>query len=112
MKNFSYKLFFHALNNEGRLSIIELLKKAPKNVQELSTEIGMEQSLLSHNLKCLSDCGFVNILKDGNFRVYSINKKTVLPILNSIDEHIKKYERHLKTCGIINPKKRLEYAKV
>lgn len=112
MKNFSYRLFFHALNNEGRLSIVQLLKKDSKTVQEISEELGMEQSLVSHNLRCLTDCGFVNIEKEGNFRIYSIDKETVVPILNSIDKHIEKFEKHLKICGIVNLKKEVSYAKI
>ena len=104
MKIFSYRLFFHALNNEGRLSIVELLKDDPRTVQDISKKLEMEQSLVSHNLKCLVNCGFVNVQKQGNFRVYSLDNQSVAPILNSIDEHIEKFERRLKSCGIINPK--------
>jgi len=111
MKNISYRLFFHAVNNEGRLSIIELLRKSPKTVLEISKEIEMEQSLVSKNLKCLTDCGFVDVKKEGNFRLYSLDKETIVPILKSIDKHIEKFEGRLKTCGIVNPKKELAYSK-
>lgn len=112
MKNFSYKLFFHALNNEGRLAIVQLLKNGSKSVKEISKELGIEQSLVSHNLRCLTDCGFVNTKKEGNFRIYSIENETVIPILNSIDKHIEKFEEHLKTCGIINTKEVLVRGKI
>lgn len=112
MKNFSYSLFFQALNNGGRLLIVELLKQGPKTVQEISSKLGMEQSLVSHNLKCLTNCGFVNVERKGNYRVYSLDKKIVLPMLNLIDRHIEKFEERLKACGIINPKKEVAYAKV
>ncbi len=98
----SYKLFVKAFSNRTRFEIIELLKNGnPKNVTEICKELGFEQSRVSHNLKCLIDCGFVEVKQDGKNRVYSLNKDTVYPMLELIDRHIKKYHKHLVKCGVL-----------
>ena len=102
MKNLSYEMFFKAFSNKTRFEIIKLLRKGSKNVTEICNELGFEQSRVSHNLKCLIECGFVTNNKNGKERIYSLEKNTVMPMLNLIDKHIKKYSSHLKKCGIIS----------
>lgn len=104
MKDFSYKLFFKAFANKTRFEIIELLKKGPKNVNDICKKLGYEQSRVSHNLKCLIDCGFVENNRNGKQVIYSLNKATIKPLLELIDKHIGRYSIHLKRCGIVKGK--------
>ena len=101
MMKFSYKLFFKAFSNNTRFEIIKLLKKGPKSVKEICKKLGFEQSRVSHNLKCLEDCGFVIVKRDGKQRIYELDKKHIIPILKNMEEHIKGYNKRLKSCGII-----------
>lgn len=101
MIELSYKLFFKAFSNETRFEIIKLLRKGPKYVSDICKELGFEQSRVSHNLKCLVDCGFVNAQRNGKNIVYSLDKKHIKPLLKNIDNHIKHYNKRLETCGII-----------
>ncbi len=107
MKVSSYKLFFRALSNETRIKIVELLKEEPMTVTKICKEANYEQSRVSHNLKCLKACGFVNSERDGRRKIYSLEKE-ITPILKRIDQHIEKYEERLKKCGIIEGKNRCE----
>ncbi|MBI2076352.1 MAG: winged helix-turn-helix transcriptional regulator [Candidatus Aenigmarchaeota archaeon] len=100
-KEMAYKLFFKALCNNTRLRIIRLLQKESLNVTEISKQLRLEQSSVSHALKCLTDCGFVEVKQIGKKRVYSLNKDTIAPMLKLIDRHSKKYYRHLVKCGVI-----------
>jgi len=77
------------------------LRRGPRNVSEICNELGFEQSRVSHNLKCLESCGFVNSEWNGKNKVYSLDEKYIIPILNSIDAHINHYNKRLKTCGVI-----------
>ncbi|MBI2084842.1 MAG: winged helix-turn-helix transcriptional regulator [Candidatus Aenigmarchaeota archaeon] len=101
MKGNSYKLFVKAFGSETRLDIIELLRKRSLSVSEIHRKLDLEQSRVSHNLKCLIDCGFVTSKKLGKKRMYSINKSTVSPILEAINRHVEKYHDHLVKCGVI-----------
>lgn len=101
MKELSYKLFFKALSNKTRFEIINALRKGPKSVSDIIKKTGFEQSRISHNLKCLIDCGFVENNRNGKQVIYSLNNETVKPLLELIDKHIGKYSAHLKQCGVI-----------
>ncbi|MEA3414491.1 MAG: metalloregulator ArsR/SmtB family transcription factor [Nanoarchaeota archaeon] len=82
-----YHLFFQNLANPLKTKIIHSLKKNPKSVSELSKETKIEQSKLSHALANLKTCHIVIVNKKGKERIYSLNKKTILPILKIIDNH-------------------------
>ena len=63
------------------------LKEKPLSVSELIDKINVEQSKLSHALMNLRFCKIVNVKQEGKQRIYSLNKKTILPILKIIDKH-------------------------
>jgi len=87
----AYKLFFGTLTSEIRLKIINSLRKSPKTVSELQEITKLEQSIVSHNLKRLKKCGFVEVKKNGQYRVYHLNKETIEPIMKTIDNHMHKH---------------------
>ena len=97
----SHLLFFKALSNKSRISIISLLRKGPKSVAEISKELGYEQSRVSHNLACLAFCGFVISERNGKNKVYSLNTDTIQPLLSLVDNHIGKYARNLRECKVL-----------
>ena len=88
----SYKRFFTTLGNENRLKIIHFLAdNGPKNVSEIATGTRLEQSAVSHNLKRLLSCEFIHLQPNGKERIYSINEKTIKPLLILMDKHVDKY---------------------
>jgi len=99
IKNLNFhKLFLKALSNETRLLVLESLRTGPKCVSEISGSLGFEQSRTSHSLKCLCNCGFVEVKRKGKKRIYSLNKKTIIPLFETIDKHVAMYGRRLVTC--------------
>ena len=101
MINTSYALFFKALSNDTRLRIIDLLKKGPRNVTEIGQALDIEQSMVSHNLACLTNCGFVFVEQNGKNKMCSLNEETVLPLLQLIDRHIGQYGKNLEGCRVL-----------
>lgn len=97
----TYRSFFKAFSNKTRLQILALLRQGSKNVSQLCAETGLEQSRVSHNLRCLLRCGFVDVQPNGKERVYSVDSENIVPILNAIDKHIKRYEKRLEECMVI-----------
>ncbi len=83
----AYHIFFKNLANGVKIDIISSLKEKPKSVNELVTELGVEQSKLSHALANLRFCSLVDSKQVGKKRIYTLNKKTILPILKIIDKH-------------------------
>jgi len=91
----AYKIFFGTLVSESRLKIINLLRKGGKNVSQISKELGMNQTAVSHDLARLKKCGFVISEIDGKFRKYSLNKETINPLMLLIDKHMSQYCIHI-----------------
>ena len=91
MKCNSYHMFFDTISNKTRMSIIQSLLNSKKSVNDLCKDISEEQSKVSHNLKKLMDCKFLEVIQVGKKRIYSLNKDTIIPILNLVDKHVHKF---------------------
>ncbi len=100
MKIISYHLFLRALANHSRLRIVELLRRRPHHVNEIAKDLGLEQSRVSHNLRCLLDCGFVKAEWNNGVKVYSL-EEDIREIIGLMDVHIRRYESHLRKCGVL-----------
>jgi len=87
MKCNTYHIFFRNLANPIKTDIISALKEKESSVSELSNRLGIEQSKLSHALASLRGCNLVLVNQKGKERIYSLNKKTIIPILKIIDKH-------------------------
>ncbi len=96
----TYKFFFGALANPNRLQIINVLREGKKNVTEICEATGFEQTMVSHNLKILEHHGMVFKEKEGKYRYYTVNRKTIKPLLEFIDAHMEEY-----CCKILRGKK-------
>ncbi len=84
----SHRLFFETLGNDTRWDIVHVLKKSPRNVTGIAEALGCEQSLTSHHLRRLEHCGFVRVKRNGKERIYTLNNKTIRPLLRLMDTHI------------------------
>jgi len=91
-----YYIFFGNLANPLKIEIISALKEKDRSVLELSGKLKSEQSKISHALTSLKHCSIVNVKQDGKKRIYSLNKETILPMLELIDKHEHKF------CGKCN----------
>lgn len=91
----AYKIFFGTLVSESRLKIINLLRNGEKSVSEIVKSLKIPQPTISHNLARLKKCGFVEVKVAKNFRCYSINEKTIEPLMRLIDYHMSEYCIHI-----------------
>ena len=64
---------FHALSDETRLEIIELLRRGERCVCELTETLDAAQSRLSFHLRVLKDAGIVRDRKDGRWVYYELD---------------------------------------
>ncbi|HEX7368225.1 MAG TPA: metalloregulator ArsR/SmtB family transcription factor [Candidatus Saccharimonadales bacterium] len=84
--------FFLVLSNRQRVRILQALSsEGPMNVGQISDELGIQQSAVSHCMQRLRACHFVAVQQRGKERVYTINEDTVRPLFDLIDEHVRKY---------------------
>jgi ArsR family transcriptional regulator len=64
---------FHALSDETRLAVLEMLRGGERCVCDLQDAVGAAQSRLSFHLKVLKDAGLVTDRKEGRWSYYSLN---------------------------------------
>ncbi len=95
MKCKAYNLFFETISSKTRLRILEALNNKPMNVTEICKALNEEQSKISHNLRNLVSCSFLDIKKDGKKRIYSLNKETIVPLMRLAEKHVGKYCKNI-----------------
>jgi ArsR family transcriptional regulator len=66
--------WFHALSDETRLEIVQLLSHGERCVCELQDTLDAAQSRLSFHLKTLKDAGLVTDRRDGRWMYYALNR--------------------------------------
>ncbi|MBI4500874.1 MAG: winged helix-turn-helix transcriptional regulator [Gemmatimonadetes bacterium] len=69
--------WFHALSDETRLEIVEMLSHGERCVCELTGSLKAAQSRLSFHLKTLKDAGIVTDRRDGRWVHYSLNREAL-----------------------------------
>ncbi|WP_025188803.1 ArsR/SmtB family transcription factor [Enterococcus faecalis] len=79
---------YKVLSDPTRLRILLLLKEGEHNVTEISEQLGMEQSAVSHQLKLLRDSRVVKARREGKMIFYTLDDHHVIDILNQTFEHI------------------------
>jgi ArsR family transcriptional regulator len=103
----SYVLLFKVLSNEVRLKLIDALEEGDKSVGELCECIEEDQTRVSHELKCLVVCGLANYRRDGKRIIYSLNRRSVLPILKAAANHAEKFADRMRGCEMVSEAKRI-----
>ncbi|MCU0634808.1 MAG: metalloregulator ArsR/SmtB family transcription factor [Gemmatimonadaceae bacterium] len=63
---------FHALSDETRLGIVEMLRGGEQCVCDLQTAFDAAQSRLSYHLKVLREAGLVADRKEGRWSYYAL----------------------------------------
>ncbi len=82
--------WFHALADETRLRIIELLGEGEQCVCDLTDALQCAQSRLSFHLKTLKDSGLVEDRKEGRWIYYSLNP-----------ERVEEMKEFLQSCEVV-----------
>jgi predicted transcriptional regulator len=93
-----FRTFFGTLDNQIRIDIIYLLIKGSKNATQISKSLKLKQSTVSKNMTRLVHCGFVFVKHDGKECYYSVNKKTIAPIIKMMNNHMKNYCSKIAKC--------------
>ncbi|KXA91892.1 hypothetical protein AKJ63_00535 [candidate division MSBL1 archaeon SCGC-AAA259D18] len=98
----SYSRLFQALADESRMKIILEIREEEKSVTEICSSTGLEQSSVSHHLKCLTNCGFAERRVEGNRRFYSANSSVLDELFSTIDRHIENHRKGIYTCEVLD----------
>jgi ArsR family transcriptional regulator len=77
---------FHALSDETRLEIIDMLRGGERCVCELQDALDAAQSRLSFHLRVLKDAGLVTDRKEGRWVHYSLISEAFAEIQDAVAE--------------------------
>ncbi|MEN1760591.1 metalloregulator ArsR/SmtB family transcription factor [Anoxynatronum sibiricum] len=69
-----YETIFKALGEGTRIKIVKLLSIKPMYVCELESVLEMSQPRISQHLRILKQAGLLNMKKEGQRAVYSLNE--------------------------------------
>ncbi len=72
---------YKCLGNSNRRKIIYCIGDGEKCVNEISECLELEQSLVSHHLKELVDCGIVEKHRDGKKIYYQVSELKIIELL-------------------------------
>ena len=88
--------FFATLANPTRLAILERLQDGAMNVSGLATLLDQEQSMISHNLKLLERCGFIESERRGKEKYVHLNEALFRPLFELVEHHVSDH------CGAVD----------
>ena len=80
---------FSVLSEPNRLDIIDLLYRHPRSVNEIVTQLRLNQPQVSKHLRVLADAGVVDITPDKNQRIYSLKAHP----FKDLDKWLEKYRK-------------------
>ncbi len=69
---------FHALSDEARLQIIQILLDGEHCVCDLQNHLDVAQSRLSYHLKVLKDAGVVTDRREGRWSYYTLHRDAIV----------------------------------
>ena len=79
---------FNAVAEPRRRQILDVLAAGERPVNDLVTQLGLAQPLVSKHLRVLREVGLVDVRDDGRQRLYRLNGHALKPI----HEWVKTYE--------------------
>jgi DNA-binding transcriptional ArsR family regulator len=86
---------FNAVAEPRRREIIELLARRERSVGDLVNEVGLPQPAISKHLAVLRKVGLVNVLRQGQHRLYSLNGRELKPVHDWAKRFERFWDEHL-----------------
>lgn len=92
-----HHLCLETISNNLRYKILMLLKTKSKNVSEISKELKVERSNVSHALEMLKKCSIVDSRKEGKQMIYNLKETPLMhekkgdSIFKIIEDHKKEF---------------------
>jgi DNA-binding transcriptional ArsR family regulator len=77
-------LALKALGEPRRVEILDLLRRGPRSVSELTDQIDISQQAVSQHLAVLDRAGLVEARRDGTRSVYAVKPAGFAPVLEYV----------------------------
>ncbi len=93
----SMSQLFKALSDPTRIRIIAILMDGEQNVQQITEQVGMTQSAVSHQLGLLRALHLVRFRRDGRQIYYALDDQHVVDLFQRSFAHVKHLAREKTT---------------
>jgi ArsR family transcriptional regulator len=80
-----------AIAHPVRLGVIELLAEGERNCTELYEKLGCSQSMLSQQLRTLSQYGLVSVRKEGTKKFCTLQNPDFLRLFDCMHKHLRTF---------------------
>jgi DNA-binding transcriptional ArsR family regulator len=77
----------HALADESRRTVLEILRDHPANAGELAAALPIARPGVSRHLRVLREAGLIDVRRDAQRRVYSLRPEALI----EVDEWLEGY---------------------
>lgn len=96
---------FWALGHPVRMRIVRIvMEEGEKGVGELVGHLPVSQPQVSAHLKCLADCGFLAVRREGRRSLYRVASPWVAGLLSLMTDHAQTHCAELLACaGCVPP---------
>lgn len=90
---------FSALGHPIRLMIIQMLtEEGEQTVTQLTERLPVSQPQVSVHLKCLIECGFTTVRREGRHSYHRVSSPWTAGLLSLISDHAESYLAGLLEC--------------
>ncbi len=86
-----------ALSDPSRRQIMKWLQAGPRSAGQLADGLNMSKPAVSHHLSVLKSADLVDVEKQGQFQIYTLNATVIEEITFSILDLL-----HLPIIGVVN----------
>jgi DNA-binding transcriptional ArsR family regulator len=90
---------FQAIADPTRREIIDLLARNPQNLNSIADNFSISRPAISKQIKILTQCGLVNISRQGREHYCSANLKKFNEVASWIDKYKKFWNTKLDALG-------------
>ena len=87
---------FKIMSNFNRIRIIALLNENDMTVTDVSKQLSLEQSAVSHQLRILKDANIVASTTRGKERIYRLADSHIYTIFEQALQHVREVKLHEK----------------
>jgi DNA-binding transcriptional ArsR family regulator len=86
---------WHALADEGRRTVLEILRDHPASAGELAEALPIARPGVSRHLRVLREAGLVDVCQDAQRRIYTLRPEALVEVDEWLGEYRRLWENRL-----------------
>jgi DNA-binding transcriptional ArsR family regulator len=92
---------FNAVAEPRRRQILDVLAGGERPVNDLVTQLGLTQPLVSKHLRVLREVGLVDVRDEGRQRMYRVNGQPLKPIHDWVQQYERSWARRFDRLDVV-----------